>query len=446
MIHLAAAWVPVFLPEVWRQMDTLGVSLRYYLKFTSETSGSLGFRILPSVLQAGDLSGIMPMEFPLLNLLFAPFWIAGPAAGKVMIYLGLSCLVYGIAYALFRAGRGIYRYGFLLFPSVSYATDYYAKFMPDPLSFLLVLAGVVLPFSRLPANSKWVRLSPLWITLGILMKPTAAAGLAFFFVIRKMEKKEIKAFLKLVWFPLFTAGLYYTWGLNLLRSEQDGASLFATQVKNPVTALLEILPRGGDLYRHFAERPFFFGALPFIVIAIFISFRRFQKISLILVVQFWLIVALDGEHSFTHDYYFVALAPTCCALYALALLRHRAHWLGLILFLGILVRPLELSIKDAVRIAGGSRDTRYAECEDLKARHPEFPWHQGTSFRSNAEAYPSLGICFGEKEGSTQANFGFFYRQEGGLPEGCVAVDQTPVFILARCQKVSSVGAPKSVN
>ena len=52
---LGAAFLPRALPGLWRQSDTLGVSLRYWLRLTAEAWPQPWTKIfLPAVLQAGD--------------------------------------------------------------------------------------------------------------------------------------------------------------------------------------------------------------------------------------------------------------------------------------------------------------------------------------------------------------------------------------------------------
>lgn len=430
--YLLASFFPIFLPEVWRQLDTLGVSYRYFLKFTVETDSSIWFRMLPSVLQSGDTAGIMPMEFPILNLVFAPFWGFGTEAGRAAIYFVLAILVYGLSYFLFRISRGIYRWGFLLFPTVSYATDYFAKFMPDTLSYLLVLTGVILPFSRL-SKSRLARYSSFFVAVGILMKPTAMATLGFYFIIRKIDRPSIVQFFKRFTIPVMLGAIYYTFGLKYLQSFDEGHSIFSTQIRSPFTCLKEVLLSSNGMYLHWTNRPFFYGALPLMLIAFFYRARRLSKAVLILILQFLLIAAMDGEHSFTHDYYYVSLAPTCCFLMVYSLFVLRRKWIGVLILIAIMVRPIELSTKDFVRMYKGSQSTMAKECSLLKERNRDFPWHKGIAFRSTNEPFPSLGLCFGEKQGSKKSEYGFFYRSENGIDPQCKAVDRTEHLILARC-------------
>jgi hypothetical protein len=431
--HLFAAFFPIFLPEVWRQSDTLGVSLRYFLKFTQE-SGPLALKFLPAVLQSGDGSGVMPMEFPFLNLLFSPFWFLGPEVGRAVIYFFLTLLIYGFSYFLFRISRGWYRWGFLLFPTVSYSADYFAKFMPDTLSFLLVLASVILPVSILAKNSWVVRRASLFAALGILMKPTSVVGLLFYFVIHaNFNKEEIKVFLKRYSFSVVVGGLYYTLGLKFLDHFRDGPALFATTIKNPLESWCALAKNYGSIYGQLSERPFFAGGTLLMVIALFYRFKKMRVALSIFCIQFLIVAALDGEHSFTHDYYYEALSPTCCFLMVYALFVLRKKWIGALILLALMVRPLELSAKDFKRSWLGGKDPLIKECNQIREKTPHFPWKTGFAFRSNIENFPTLGLCFGERENSASAKYGFYYRENKPLDDGCKTIENSERLILVQC-------------
>ncbi|NBW83525.1 hypothetical protein EBR21_17400, partial [bacterium] len=89
-----------------------------------------------------------------------------------------------------------------------------------------------------------------------------------------------------------------------------------------------------------------------------------------------------------------------------------------------------------LRSLSGHKAERYiwpSEVQILKERNPSFPWGQGYSFRaSRTLAFPNLGILFGEREGSSSAEFGFYLNSE--VPGGeCRVVDQTRSVSLVRC-------------
>jgi hypothetical protein len=91
---IATSFLSLTPPHLWRQIDTLSVSLRYYLRWFVESGSPL---FLPAVLNSGDSLGIMPMEFPLLNILFAPAFGLGPYYGKVLCLIAYVLFVFGFS-------------------------------------------------------------------------------------------------------------------------------------------------------------------------------------------------------------------------------------------------------------------------------------------------------------------------------------------------------------
>ena len=61
---------PFVHPHIKRQSDTLGLSLRYWLRWSVEEDQFNP--LVPALLSSGDSRGISPTEFPLLNLITAP--------------------------------------------------------------------------------------------------------------------------------------------------------------------------------------------------------------------------------------------------------------------------------------------------------------------------------------------------------------------------------------
>ena len=59
-------------PDAWRQTDGLSVAYAYYLRWTFEPF--TWHSLLPAVLNSGHNTGIVAMEFPILNVLLAPLF------------------------------------------------------------------------------------------------------------------------------------------------------------------------------------------------------------------------------------------------------------------------------------------------------------------------------------------------------------------------------------
>src|SRR5436309_2128935 len=83
LIGLCHGILPLDEPHVWRQTDTMGTTFRYWNRWTSENKdsavevrgrplGAMNSIFLPAILNSSDTAGIMPMEFPFLNVVTAP--------------------------------------------------------------------------------------------------------------------------------------------------------------------------------------------------------------------------------------------------------------------------------------------------------------------------------------------------------------------------------------
>mgnify|MGYP005858824559 CR=1 FL=1 len=83
--------MPLVRPHLGPQVDTMGVALRYFNRWTIE-DGTAGF-LLPAVLNSGDTLGIMTMEFPLINILTAFGFGMGVECGRVFAFVILYLIV-----------------------------------------------------------------------------------------------------------------------------------------------------------------------------------------------------------------------------------------------------------------------------------------------------------------------------------------------------------------
>src|SRR4051812_35303279 len=91
---LFGAFLPLGFPDVWRQITTLGISMRYWSRWNLEPGAE--HLLLPAVLDSGDGQGFMPMEFPILNLLTAPFFAMGPYWGRVGAILFFQVMTFSM--------------------------------------------------------------------------------------------------------------------------------------------------------------------------------------------------------------------------------------------------------------------------------------------------------------------------------------------------------------
>jgi hypothetical protein len=158
------------------------------------------------------------------------------------------------------------------------------------------------------------------------------------------------------------------------------------------------------------------------------------KLWIIFILQYILIAALDGDHALIHYYYFISLTPTCACI-AILIWRNIENklikFILLILFLGRFFDICHYDIRN-IKFLFKQELLSYKQCENLKIRRSDFPWNQNYIFTSKPEAYPTLGICFGEREGSKKNQYGFAI--DNNFPKECSKIDSEGRYSLVKCK------------
>ena len=435
-VEFISAFFPLSEPHLWRQTDTMSVAMRYWLRWSTETN--LHNALLPAVLNSGDHYGINPMEFPVLNLMTAPFFYFGPLWGKIFAHLFLIFVLCGILYLNSKLWKKVTFFGVsafemcLLLPVFSFANPIAWHFMPDFMSLLLCLAGLGFVW-----NKNRILLPFLFVSLGLLMKPTSIIVFALIFCHHNLTQK----IRNLIWFlpSLAVTVLYYTLGVSHVRKFQDIPDLFAVGLK-PISQnwheFTSNLASFLDVVQYHAFVPYLFYILVAYSFYLFYKEKKFPFLALWLIsfLQIFAIILIDGKHSVIHYYYFIGVAPTFC-LIALGLW-HKCtsrvfQFLFFALFLGRFIDLAHFELR-SIKHASNNGSPIY-ECHQLIQKHPEFPWKQGLVFRSTAEDFPALGLCFGERERSEVSKFGFMHTNKA-VPENCHVVDKLKIVALIQCK------------
>ena len=452
-------------PETHRQYDTMGVSMRYASRWFLETfPDHYTFAqkyLLPAVLNAKDHFGIVPMEFPLMNLLAAPFFFFGHEYGRILAYMWIMTIIFSLT--IFNACQwkkhrllGLNAYpAFLLLPLFSLGLHWSSKFMPDYFSLLLLCSGISFTWG-LSLSPKNFSLSVLLCTLGVLMKPTSVTVFGLYLANTKIYKKlsnifkgkarkgDIISLLLIslvVILPTFISYLYFTQVKEWISQYQDIGDRFYIELISIERGFKEMIQHYLRYLKLWGQIIFFLGSV-FIILGILLlkSIRlkcySFHFIWGIIFLQTVFIALIAGWQAYTHMYYFIGVTPLCCLLYASSFKHTRSKILKVILISGVVITVYErvgMELKNYLQ-PWREKDTIYEECSQLIARNKDFPWDQAYIFRSPREAYPQLGACFGERQGSEKAEFGFHYLEDP-LPLGCKIVDKTQNLGLTRCLK-----------
>lgn len=449
-------------PHTWRQVDTLGVAMRYWMQWTIEGRATL----LPAVLNSGDTSGIMPMEFPFLNVVLAPLFAFGPWYGRYLACFATVLLHTSLVLANIRIWKnhsllsGNPR-AFLLVPIVGVGAIYISRVIPDFLATSLVFLGIGLTWK--PVGRVRFTIAILTCMLGVLIKPISVVMFALFLlhpefaVWRGINRVSLMACAKkgvFVICSMIPCIIYYTLGLTYLKGLQETNGRFGIEREGPIQNLLSLTTLSIHDVVSFLADTFFFDASIFMMLPLFTMLviqKKFHAFRLlfVLILQIIACFAIDGKHAVVHTYYFLSTLPICCLLFweitASAYYQFensrgkiRVLYVCLILVnaLGFLISFSQRLLFD-IRTALPSFAPRIAvldsECKLLKSHNKDVPWKSAYVFRTAWTPYPYIGLCLGEREYSTTSEWGVFSTNQL-IPFGCTIVDKTRSLTLVRCK------------
>ena len=419
-------------PHITRQVDTMSVTLRYWIRWTLEENSP--YPLIPAYLSSGDHVGIQFMEFPLLNLILAPLFAFGVEIGRILNNFGLLFINLGLTFWAWKKWKGIHIKevlvddAFLLFPLISASSFFIYKQIPDYTAAILVILALGYSFREERRN---FLASFLLLSLGVLIKPPQVIALAP--LLLHNNRKYILKSMQWIVPASIPCILYYTLGSREILKLIDTPRYFGTDFRDPFTSLMNVLMHPLGLMELFLES--FFGR--FVGIPIMLSY--FHKVyknkslktspfAFILILQVTALVLLDGSHLFIHNYYFCGIAMSASLIF-MSFLDQAPKKLVYLAWIILSVSTVE---RMAYEIKPLFKDNIYRQCSKLKQRNPNFPWNTDIVFTSKKAVPPQLGLCFGVKQDSTTSDYGFFYKDQK-IPARCKQVDREADIILTKC-------------
>jgi hypothetical protein len=436
--------LPLNLPHVWRQVDTLAVAMRYWQRWTI---GSDPHPLWPAVLNSGDYFGYMGMELPLVNLMAAPFFAAGPMAGtKISMFalFGLNIILWLLA---LRVWRGIsigcidVARALRWLPLIGISAINFGRFLPDTAAMLFCLSGCGLVWKN--------RLNPIGLGLmavGTLIKPTACVTFAVLLLKPESLREKTLTVVQPVVAVVITL-VYYLRLVPMLDRIEDNDPLFATQLRNPVETISSFFRQPLRILDMIETNIFFPGAMLALGVLLVAGrktsgVRTMWLVLGLIIMQGLAIVALDGDHSLAHSYYYAGLSPLVVLLTAglLNLPADNAAFkfakgFGCLAIILAQLFAAQFDLRSLHFPPKAARMPMFAECSSLKAALPDLPWNQGYVFRTVDHDYPKLGLCFGERTASKTSGYGIFYRDEE-IPTDCSDLQASKNFRVVRCREV----------
>jgi hypothetical protein len=439
-VAILYSFIGFSLPHVVRQNVTLAVSQRFMIDWQFHNKS---YSYLPRSLAGGDKDAILEMEFPLLNYITAPAFLLETNTARTVARLIYLFLVTGLWYLNYRTWKEIKILGIsceipsLLLILTPISGMYFHRFMPDFLSFILCSLALGISL-REPKKIFWPF---LLATLGLLEKPTAIVA---FGPLLLMPEQITQIRKRLPWLVPMTTVMfvYYVFGIKWIRSLSDLDRYYLTDFRNPIKSVVDFFFQPLRATKLFVEQiniPF----LPVLTLGLWAS-NRFSKVKessfflwTLLGVQFLAIILMDGEHSFIHAYYYVGLSMTPVLLWAYYYEMSSSRFWKILLCAPILLFNMEhglYELQDLVTTRSNSTHAYWQSCDRLKSKHPEWPWHQGKSFRSEITSISEISLCFGEIQSSTTSAYGF-YMQGQQIPKDCHQIDQDGQIILVTCSQ-----------
>lgn len=436
IIALFTSSKAILTPHAHRQIDTLGVSVAYWNKFKLGISGWDFW--LPSVLNAGDTSGIMSMELPLLNLILFPF-MSLPISNKLVI---LHFVYYIIIFSLFYINSKMWRNVKILdinmssvmrlLPIAGILIGHVAKVIPDISANLLVLMSMALLFKK----QKPI-LSIMILTLGLLVKPTAIVTCAIlFFDWKTLFNKRTIAILILSVLPSL---LFYTFGIQWINDYSKLKSIYSASVGSISYNAIDAFSRPKDIFRYF-NSVFFsrFAIVLVLPLAVYMIRKKGLNKNIVFVVfglclQYVFLALTRGHSVHIHHYYSVGLVPTSLILTFYLLKNIDIKLVTNIVLSLLIIRNVEVLVNEN-KALWKTNKTSYKirkECLDLKSRNNDIAWGTGQRFRSVYHIYPILGLCFLEFDSSSKGKYGFTFKDQN--LEKCEVIDRTENLKLYKC-------------
>ena len=397
-ILFIACFSPFVHPHIIRQVDTMGVALRYWLRWSQEAV--LQFPLLPAVLTAGDDYGISTMEFPILNIVTAPFFAFGLENGRILAALFLLLFSISMICLHARIWKGKQILGIdasqstWLFFIYSLSQGYVGRFMPDFTAFILVSISIGLSWNIANEKKSVYRkyLLPAFLaSIALLMKPTAI--IAFAILLLKPFQELIKKHSIYILPPVILTFLYYVFGISYIKSIADTPDYYAVHFRHPINSLFDFFKAPRQVLNLFLQ-DFFLGYSLFILLPVFLQKKNrkvFQILGSILLVQVLAGAILDGEHIFIHSYYYMGTSFVICLL--LLFFLKNANKLALILFFSILTFfHIERSFYD-IRLL--FTDHIWKQCERIRKEN-KGDLKSFERISSPKRIYPFEGLCIGK--------------------------------------------------
>lgn len=302
---------PIFDSHHWRQADGYAIARNFL-----ETDANIFY---PRINHAGELSGIMGSEFPIMNyivfLLYKIFgvdWWQGRLLNLIISSVG--CFYFYKIIFKFINKTLAFNATFILLVSIWFAHS--RKFMPDVFSTSLVIISVYYGISFLKDKKSYLTLLlySVLLSLGLLSKLPAFVMLSlltpFIFDNSINNKRKIQVISLSIISLIPVVWWYFYWAPYLTKA--FGFNYFFMG-ENISVGIQYLISEWGNLLKKFYTDAFFFIAFFFYLIGIFLLIYKHNfKLLLIFISAsiLQIMLMLKGGKSFVHhSYYIIPFVP-----------------------------------------------------------------------------------------------------------------------------------------
>jgi 4-amino-4-deoxy-L-arabinose transferase-like glycosyltransferase len=333
---------PIFDSHNWRQSDGYAIA-RNFLEINSNI-------LYPRIDHAGELTGIMGSEFPIMNYLvfwlfelFGVDWWQGRLLNLVTSTIG--CFFFYKIIHQFIKKEIAFNATLFLICSIWFAHS--RKFMPDVFSTSLVITSVYFAWQFLKNKKGWLHLNTFIIlfAFGLLSKlPAVIMGTllipAIFDKTIDIKRKTIvvlsgiTALLPAVWW-------YFIWAPNL--TSTYGYYYFF--MGSSISESLSFLTNEWQLTfsRFYYDALHFVGFTLYLFGGVFLIIKKEKKLLLIFsfAVLVQIIFMLKGGETFTHhSYYIIPFVPIVSMVASYGVSEIKIKWLQVIFVIAVMAEGI----------------------------------------------------------------------------------------------------------
>jgi len=330
---------PIFDSHHWRQADGYAIAKNFYV---------IDANILyPRVNHAGELSGIMGSEFPIMNYivfllykLFGVHWWQGRLVNLLASSVG--CFYFYKIIDRFIDKNLAFNATIILIVSIWFAHS--RKFMPDVFSTSLVIIGVYYGISYLKDKRNLLSLAlyAVFIAFGLLSKLPSFIIIAFLtpFILDKSIPIKYKSIFIATSILIVIPAIfwYFYWAPYLTRQYGFYYFFMGSSLSTGLSHLINEWPA---MLKRFYSDAFFFIAFTFYIVGILrLIFIKNVKLLLIFTSAFILQLGLmlkGGETFVHHTYYIIPFVPIMALFSAYGLEIIKVYKYKLLILLAIAI-------------------------------------------------------------------------------------------------------------